>query len=94
VTCATNTLEAVGPSSGDIQNTAPFDTRSSLASFQPVKSMPMLLIAFAVLPPEIPTVSHESYAALALLSMIAGCTPPMSTPNGVETWRAGGNLIT
>ena len=76
--------------SGFIQKTEPSVTVSALLSVQVSQSMPMLPRAPAESPPVMPTVSHESKAAVGATRMNAGLTPPVLAPKGVASWYAAG----
>ena len=89
VTCATTTSDD-GPSSGDIQNTAPSSADRPAEAVQLVQSMPMELSAPAASPLMMPTVSQESYAVVGTAAMNAAATPPTLEPNGASDWYAGG----
>jgi hypothetical protein len=85
VICAT-TAEPEGPSSGDIQKTAPLSVDRPESAVQESKSMPIFPSRPAASPLVIPTVSQESYAASALAAISAGSTPPVLAPKGAPTW--------
>eukprot|EP01043_Picozoa_sp_COSAG02_P100778 COSAG02_NODE_36860_length_449_cov_1.180000_2_plen_116_part_01 len=87
VTCAT-TAASVGPLSGTIQNTAPLSTESAVVDVHESQSIPIEEIAPAASPSVMPTVSHESTAAVAETAMNAGLTPPVLAPKGVLSWYA------
>ena len=93
VSCANVTVPP-GPSSGDIQKTAPSLTSIPADSVHSAIAMPMVLIAPELLPSVGPTVSHESNSASALNAQNAGFVPPRSAPNGAGTWKAAGTDIT
>ena len=76
--------EPLGPSEGDIQNTAPSVVLNAAVSVQSHKPrLGEVVIALVSEPSVIPTVSHESNSASALKANNAGSTPPTSAPNGV-----------
>ena len=81
---------ALGPLSGLIQKTAPLSAKSEDESVQVAKSMPMEESAPAESPATMPTVSHESTAAVGTAEMNAWATPPVLAPNGVASWYAAG----
>ena len=95
VSWATRTSSAVPASNvrGAMANTAPSVTSSSDVSVHASKSIPIVDSAPSPLPSLRPTVSHESKAASALVSIKTGLTPPTSAPKGVATWNAAGNRI-
>ena len=83
--------EPLGPSEGDIQNTAPSVVLNAAVSVQSHKPrLGEVVIALGAEPSVIPTVSHESNSASAMTAEIAGLTPPISAPTGEATWYAGG----
>ena len=52
--------------------------------------MPTEPSAPLVSPSVMPTVSHESYAAVATTEKNDGLTPPTLAPNGAASWYARG----
>ena len=82
-----------GPSPGVIQNTAPLSTVTPALAVQEAQSIPMLLIAPAESPSVMPTVSHESKAAVGDAGMNRGLTPPVLAPKGAAAWYAAGRAI-
>ena len=80
------TAESLGPSSGDIQNTAPLSADRPVLSVHESQSIPMDEMAPELSPPVMPTVSHESTAAVGDTAMNAGLTPPVLAPNGASSW--------
>ena len=89
VTCA-RTTEPDGPSAGDIQNTAPLSVERPESAVHVSQSIPMEESAPALSPSVIPTVSHESTAAVAETAMKAGAIPPVLAPKGAASWYAAG----
>jgi len=85
VTWATTALPD-GPSSGDIQKTAPLSTDRPAEAVQVSQSMPMELRAPAESPPVMPTVSQESKAVVGTAATNAAATPPILAPNGASAW--------
>jgi hypothetical protein len=79
-----------GPSSGDIQKTAPLSVVRPESAVQPSKSGPMELREPRVSPSVRPTVSQPSNSAPAMIAKNAGLAPPTLAPKGAASWYEGG----
>ena len=73
-----------------MKKTAPSVDMRPVVSVQPSKSIPIWLSAPAPSPSVMPTVSHESAAALASSATNAGLIPPTLALYGALAWYAAG----